>query len=276
MKRHVPNSFNAAQAARLLNRKETTRDRLREKRIDAIVAVATKLFVQEGAAGFSMRRVANLAGVTLSTLQHYFGKGENLLKITIDSIFANYADRTRMIGQDVSLSARQRLEMIIDETVSLAKEPTVVTYYYELFVLAAKDAGVAQLFQEVYVAYHGVVATLIAEINPKLTRERAATIALMICAHIDGVGNFQYVRAVPPILGTSDQIAAAMKDFWLREIFRPAPPIGDGDSRTDSGSPESVSHDPEHLDASGLKRANARENRTPQMRGSRRKRHDAE
>jgi len=63
-----------------------SRDRQREKRIEEIVEVAVELFAKEGVAGFSMRRVASLSDVTLSTLQHYFGKGENLLKITINSI----------------------------------------------------------------------------------------------------------------------------------------------------------------------------------------------
>ena len=68
MKRQLPSSYNPAQAAKLLNRKVTARDRLREKRIEEIVEVAVELFAKEGASGFSMRRVASLAGVTLSTV----------------------------------------------------------------------------------------------------------------------------------------------------------------------------------------------------------------
>src|ERR1700680_4358625 len=103
MKRQLPSSYNPAQAAKLLNQRETARDRQREKRIEEIVEVAVELFAKEGASGFSMRRVASLAGVTLSTLQHYFGKGENLLKITINSITARNIDRLRAVEHDVSL-----------------------------------------------------------------------------------------------------------------------------------------------------------------------------
>src|SRR5882762_4980734 len=123
MKRQLPSSYNPAEAAKLLNQKETTRDRLREKRIEEIVEVAVELFAREGATGFSMRRVASLAGVTLSTLQHYFGKGENLLQITINSITAQYIDRWRSIKHDVSLPARQRLHMVTDDSINWSRDP---------------------------------------------------------------------------------------------------------------------------------------------------------
>src|ERR1700676_1900704 len=112
MKRQLPSSYNPAQAAKLLNRKVTARDRLREKRIEEIVEVAVELFAKEGASGFSMRRVASLAGVTLSTLQHYFGKGENLLKITISSITSRYIDTLQAIEHDVTLPPRDRFTVL--------------------------------------------------------------------------------------------------------------------------------------------------------------------
>jgi AcrR family transcriptional regulator len=218
MKRQLPSSYNPAQAARLLNQKETTRDRLREKRIAQIVEVAVELFAREGATGFSMRRVAGLAGVTLSTLQHYFGKGENLLQITINSITAQYVDRWRSIKHDVSLPARQRLHMVTDESINWSRDPVVSACYFELYALASKDKEVARLLEEVYVTYHTLLTDLIAEINPTLTRDRAAMIALMIGAHIDGVMIFRH-RAAPAMPGTDDKVTAAMKEVWLREIF---------------------------------------------------------
>jgi AcrR family transcriptional regulator len=221
MKRPPPSSYNVAQAAKLLNSKETPRERLREKRIEEIVAVAVELFAKEGAAGFSMRRVATLAGVTLSTLQHYFGKGENLLKITINSITARYIDTLRALEHDVNLAARERFHLITDEIISWSTDPVVSDCYFELYALASKDKEVARLIEEIYVAYHGLLTDFVAKLNPALTRDRAAMIALMIGAHIDGAMIFRY-RGSPAMPDTDDKIIAAMKDLWLREIFPPA------------------------------------------------------
>lgn len=220
MKHHPPSSYNPAEAAKLLNHKETPRDRQREKRIEAIVDVATELFAKEGRAGFSMRRVATLAGATLSTLQHYFGKGENLLQITINSITARYIDRLRAIKTDASRPAQERFHELTDEIISWSTDPVVSDCYFELYALASKDKEVARLIEEIYVAYHGLLTDFVAELNPALTRDRAAMIALMIGAHIDGVMIFRYrgTRAMPD---TDDKVIAAMKDTWLREIFAP-------------------------------------------------------
>jgi AcrR family transcriptional regulator len=228
MKRQLLSSYNPAQAAKLLNRKVTARDRLREKRIEEIVEVAVELFAKEGASGFSMRRVASLAGVTLSTLQHYFGKGENLLKITINSITARYIDRLRAIEHDVSVPARERFHVITDEIISWSTDPVVSDCYFELYALASKDKEVAKLIEEVYVAYHGLLTDFVAELNPALTRDRAAMIALMIGAHIDGVMIFRY-RGAPAMPDTDDTVIAAMKETWLREIF----PSTSADGRDD-------------------------------------------
>jgi len=234
MKRQVPSSYNPAQAAKLLNQRETARDRLREKRIKEIVEVAVELFAREGAAGFSMRRVASLAGVTLSTLQHYFGKGENLFKITINSFTAGYIEKLRSIDHDVSLPARQRLDMVTDEVIAWAMDPVVTACYFELFALASRDKEVAKLIEEIYVTYHALLTDLIAQVNPMLTRDRAAMIALMIGAHIDGVMIFRF-RATPAMPGTDNKVIAAMKEVWLREIFGPATLTDGRDDREHPG-----------------------------------------
>ena len=218
MKRQLTNSYSPAQAARLLNQKDNPRDRLREKRIEEIVEVAVELFAKEGAAGFSMRRVANLAGVTLSTLQHYFGKGENLLQITINSLTARYIDKLRAIEHNASLPARERFHLVTDEIIGWSTDPVMSACYFELYALASKDKEVARLLEEVYVAYHGLLTDFVAGLNSALTRDRAAMIALMIGAHIDGVMIFRY-RGAPAMPGTDKEVVAAMKDLWWREIF---------------------------------------------------------
>jgi len=218
MKRQLPSSYNPARAAKLLNHKESARDRQREKRIEEIVAVAVELFAKEGMSSFSMRRVASQAGVTLSTLQHYFGKGENLLQITINSITSRYIDRLRAIEQDVGLSARERFHVLTDEIIGWSTDPVVSDCYFELYALASKDKEVARLIEEVYLAYNRLLTDFVAELNPALGRDRAAMIALMIGAHIDGVMIVRY-RCAPAMPASDDRVIAAMKDTWLREIF---------------------------------------------------------
>jgi AcrR family transcriptional regulator len=269
MKRQLPSSYNPAQAAKSLNRKETARDRLREKRIEEIVEVAVELFAKEGAAGFSMRRVASLAGVTLSTLQHYFGKGENLLQITINSITARYIDRLRAIEHDVSVPARERFHVITDEIISWSTDPVVSDCYFELYALASRDKEVARLLEEVYVAYHGLLTDFVAKLNPALTRDRAAMIALMIGAHIDGVMIFRY-RGAPAMPDTDAKVIAAMKDAWLREIF----PASSADGRDDRTGVAVIAglHDSEQAELPGQRRIAHHQSVTPLIAQARRKR----
>jgi AcrR family transcriptional regulator len=180
-----------------------------------------------------MRRVASRAGVTLSTLQHYFGKGENLLKITISSITSRYIDTLQAIEHDVSLPPRERFHVLTDEIISWSTDPVVSDCYFELYALASKDKEVARLLEEVYVAYHGLLTDFVAQLNPALARDRAAMIALMIGAHIDGVMIVRY-RGGPAMPASDEKVIAAMKDVWLREIF-PSSSVGGTAGRDDVG-----------------------------------------
>ena len=118
--------------------------------------------------------------------------------------------------------------MITDEIIGWSTDPVVSACYFELYALASRDKEVARLIEEVYVAYHGLLTDFVAELNPALTRDRAAMIALMIGAHIDGVMIFRY-RGAPAMPDTDAKVIAAMKDAWLREIF----PSTSADGRDD-------------------------------------------
>lgn len=224
MTRRIPSSFNPAQAAKLMNRKTSPRDRRREKRIEDIVEAAVELFSKEGISGFSMRRVASKAGVTLSTLQHYFRTGENLLTITISSITSAYIDALRAIELDASQPPHVRFHVLTDKIIGWSTDPVVSDCYFELYALASKDKAVAKLIEEVYFAYYTFLTKFVEQLNPALTRDRAGMIALMIGAHIDGVMIVRY-RAKTAMPASDEKIIAEMKNAWLREIFPATAPV---------------------------------------------------
>jgi hypothetical protein len=108
--------------------------------------------------------------------------------------------------------------VLTDEIISRSTDPVVSDCYFELYALASKDKEVARLLEKVYVAYHGLLTDFVGQLNPALARDRAAMIALMIGAHIDGVMIVRY-RGAPAMPASDDEVIAAMKDAWLRQIF---------------------------------------------------------
>jgi AcrR family transcriptional regulator len=216
--RKIPVHFDAAQATKKLTKKETSRDRQTQQRIEEIVEVAVELFAREGMANFSMRRIAALAGITLSTLQHHFGNQKNLLIITINSIGSGYMRRLQSIGTDTKIPAQQRFDRTIDQVISWALDPVLVAAYLELFTLARKDNDIAELLDEIYSIYYGVLADLVGEINPRLSAARARIVGILIGTQADGLMFFN--RHGASTEAPLAHVVSAMKAAWMEEIAK--------------------------------------------------------
>lgn len=67
----------------------------RKSRVPEIIDVSINVLIAEGYAGYTINRVANDAGIRLSTLQHYFSNREALLRATLEEIAKRYFERFR-------------------------------------------------------------------------------------------------------------------------------------------------------------------------------------
>jgi TetR/AcrR family transcriptional regulator len=60
---------------------------------EKILAVATKMFAEQGFSAVSVRDIAGACGITLPTIYHFFGDKENLYRACCDAIFFTAAQR---------------------------------------------------------------------------------------------------------------------------------------------------------------------------------------
>ena len=213
--------FDAVQAAKGVLKKETNRDRQRRERIEHIIGVAVEVFAREGMANFSMRRIASLAGITLSTLQHYFGSQKSLLVTTINSIGIHYMGLLDSLSKDVSITARERFDNIVDKIIIWSLDPLLSAAYFELFALSCRDETISGLMDEVYATFYGVLINVVAEINPELTDEQAKIIGILIGTQADGLAIFARHGVSTKLPAT--EMGSAMKAGWLKLVIPPEP-----------------------------------------------------
>jgi AcrR family transcriptional regulator len=72
----------------------------RTTRIPEILEVAIRVFVLEGNTGLTLRRVAAVAGVRLSTLQHYFGTKDSLILSIVEEMSKKHLERFHALADD--------------------------------------------------------------------------------------------------------------------------------------------------------------------------------
>jgi len=141
----------------------------REEKITSIIQHTTRLLVQEGVGGLSMRRVADLAEIRLSNLQYYFKDREALLKATVAHYFEQY--KTDVLQSLPSSDTKEiKLESLLRETLQkglvLGDTNEQCAMFREIWALSTRNTNIAVLVKEYYQHYCQWLVQLMASYTP--------------------------------------------------------------------------------------------------------------
>lgn len=160
-----------------------------QRRLD-ILSVARSLLVEEGYGEFSVRKVAQKAGIRLSNLQYYFPTREAL----VQALFAQMIqDRVATPGQPESVDpeqVRQGMLVALSRFIKHHQQREHQIFLRELWALATHDPAIAQVMQEFYHQWIDRIAGQLQRINPRLSLPEAERRALLIISLVDGLSLF--------------------------------------------------------------------------------------
>jgi AcrR family transcriptional regulator len=186
----------------------------RSTQVPKILEVSIKVFATEGSAGFTMRRIAQDAGILLRTLQHYFSTREELVRCTIEEMVKRYIGHYRTLARDKRLTPEARLERIIDTAFAALSDPEsfVSAFALECWCLAEHEAFVSELMKDVIDEFQATFADLVAKINPTLPSAECSLRGALLLAQWHGLIVFTRRRRE----GTPDMDAlrTATKAIW--------------------------------------------------------------
>jgi AcrR family transcriptional regulator len=186
----------------------------RTTRVPEILEVSISVFATDGNAGFTQRRVASDAGVRLSTLQHYFGTRENLLRATMEAMTNRYLELYRTLARDKLRSPEARLDAIVDETFAALTGPDtrVGAFTLECWSLAEHEDFVRDLMAESTGDFQEILAGLVAKINPALTSAECALRGALLLSNLQGLVVF--IRRAGDNAPELGAFRAAAKVVW--------------------------------------------------------------
>lgn len=177
----------ASRAESLFERTASPREKKRVQRIEEIIETAATLFVRDGYAQFSARRVASEMGISLSNLQHYCGTTENLLLAMIRAKIEVFVTQFVEIAQNTAMTPEQRLIQVIEQDMTAALDPWIASFSFQSWALAEHDKAIGDHLKAIYGEFCRVLSTLIREVNPKLTVPRSEIFATLIASQIEGL-----------------------------------------------------------------------------------------
>jgi AcrR family transcriptional regulator len=159
----------------------------RETRVPEVIDVSIDVLIATGYAGYSINRVANDAGIRLSTLQHYFPTREALLRATLEEIARRHLERFRAVAKNRNRSAQARLEAIIDDAFIEFVKPGLPAAVFEIWGLALHEPFARDVVVEIQKQFTRLFGKLVGEVNPTLSPEECELRGALIMSSFEGL-----------------------------------------------------------------------------------------
>lgn len=159
----------------------------RETRVPQIIDVSLNVLIDAGYGGYAINRVANDAGIRLSTLQHYFPSREALLHATIEEIGKRYFERFRALAEQAGRTPMQRLEAILDDAYAELSLPGLPASIFEAWGLALHEQYARDIIVGIQKRFESLFGELVREINPGLSPAEQALRGALLMSSLEGL-----------------------------------------------------------------------------------------
>ncbi len=150
-----------------------------------ILRCARRVLREHGAAGFSVRKVSQAAGISLGHLQHYFATRADLLRAVLVDMEQRFHDHYKA---SISVIAEpvERLdacaEFILGDEVATFAAPLL----REFWSLARRDEEIAESLDDFYTGFRLFTCRIVRDANPALDEQAALQISSALIGALSG------------------------------------------------------------------------------------------
>ncbi|GAB4526697.1 MAG: hypothetical protein Kow00133_15590 [Amphiplicatus sp.] len=184
--------------------------------IAAILGAARKVFIRDGHAKLSLRKVAEEAGVALGNVTYYFPAKRDLLEAMLREALADYAEaHIRQFEAEVD-SPLEILLNIVTFYVTNARESH--RFFYQMWGYAGSDESARETVRNLYRSIGRFIYSMTKAANPSLTDRRIRQIVLQLFSLEEGAKLF--IGLGPdddPALRTAERDIRALAQRLLTE-----------------------------------------------------------
>lgn len=170
----------APQGVHSVSRAQGKRTRL------AIVGAARSLLLQNGCLKFTLREIAHRAGISISNLQYYFPTRLAVLRAVFEPVLASYT-RELWDAMGKGGAPRDMLALLVAKVMRDAQDAESWAVWRHFLSLVAVDPVAHQMLDECYAGMRNELVSLVAALDPRLTRTDATATAMLLIALMEGV-----------------------------------------------------------------------------------------
>jgi AcrR family transcriptional regulator len=170
------------------------------KTIERILECAQNELVAGGYAGFTMRHVAEAAGISPGHLAYHYPTKQDLLHAMVRQIITELSRQFSALLSNPDLSYSRGLEQFVRQLLTDSITENIVRTFRELWVISLHDEVVCNAVDDLYDALMGSVVELLQrslpDADPRAIRESIQLLALVSEGSAVLYGTRQ-ARAVP-------------------------------------------------------------------------------
>ncbi len=189
--------------------------------VDSILKAALRVLIDEGAAAFTVRRIAAECGMKVGNVSYHFPRKEKLVHVLLDEIMTSYEEKLDVRVRQPGLSDEERLRVVIKMCLDDIGSKRTTRLFTELWALANHNDFIAERVQTFYGQVHQVLCIYVKALNPALGEAEVHALALFISSAMEGTTPFlgydkPWREAMPAIT------AISMK--WFVEMVKSVQP----------------------------------------------------
>lgn len=155
------------------------------KTLYQIISSGHRIFVRDGHAGLSMRKVADDAGLSVGNVNYYFESKRALIEATLREAFADYVD---VHAQQYDAKRDNPAEIVLDIlTFYVSSGRQAHPFFFQLWSYAATDDAARALVRDLYRPIGRFVYYLIRAARPDASDIRVREITLQLISLEEGV-----------------------------------------------------------------------------------------
>ena len=151
-----------------------------------ILVAAREVFIREGAAAFSARRVAKAAKLSLGSVQHVFPTTDELVTAMLEHVNGDYDAAYRAMAEKLPFSPEQRLTAALDYLLQDICQADTRKFWFGFWALSCHNKHAESLLKQAYQHYCNNVAGFIGAARAHFSDARCSELAVQIVALIDG------------------------------------------------------------------------------------------
>ena len=156
------------------------------KTVDAILRAAVHVLIEEGAAAFTLKRVAQQCNMQIGNVTRHFPRKEMLVQLLLHEILESGDELLKSHVHDAKMPAEEALALVITGTIEGTKTKGTTHLLTELWAMSNHNEFVAGRMKLLDEYVHRIMGSFIKQINPSLDDDDVETIAVFINTAIEG------------------------------------------------------------------------------------------